>query len=67
MTEISLEIPQEHIEYCEQVVETTEFETVEEYLSYVIEEIAIGVDCHEGSPHSMPDNVSDQLESLGYL
>jgi hypothetical protein len=67
MTEISLDAPQEHIEYCEQIVEATEFETVEDYLCYIIEEIAINECRHENSPYSVSGDMSDQLESLGYL
>lgn len=67
MTEFVIEISQEHTEHCERVVEQTEFETIEEYIRYILDEIMENTNESSRSDHDRDRNVSDQLESLGYL
>lgn len=67
MAEISLEVSQECMDRCEAMVERTDFDSVESYLVFMIEEAVSSSDLSIEEVQEVDEEVSDQLESLGYL
>lgn len=65
MTENTVKISQKHIDHCKRVVNKTEFETTDEYIRYVLDEL-VNTSEFSQSDRDVSRNVSDQLESLGY-
>lgn len=68
MSKITLELKDEILSKCENEVEATEFDSINEYLSFIIEQVV----CCRGEKHLSDQNklnndYVDQLESLGYL
>lgn len=65
MREVTVEVDADVLQYCEQTVRETEFETVEEYIAYVLQAVTQhGEEATEGS--GPEPAVREQLESLGY-
>lgn len=66
----SLELPERIIERVENRVPRTEWETPEEYVTYVLEEVLYRVEQETAGDDFEPVNeeeVKDRLKSLGYL
>ena len=62
-------LPPELQTQCEKRIEGTNFESVEEYVQFVVAEACAGTQDDSGSrrPTTSSDKVSERLESLGYL
>jgi len=68
--ETAVRIPPDVWANCEARIEGTDFDTVEEYIRFVVTEVSI-VSNDDDATHprrvSDSDEVTDRLESLGYL
>lgn len=62
-----IEIPSEIYLKCESHIQDTEFDTVEEYILFVLEIIISEADINVSSDYNKLDRVNKRLESLGYL
>lgn len=67
MNEVSIELSDETLDGCESRIKQTEFENVEEYISFIIQEVVSGNEFKSGEESSVSSETTDQLESLGYL
>jgi len=61
----TIELPIELIDKIGDRVDRSDFETVDEYVSYVMERILDLVE--NETDKEIQDNIHDRLESLGYL
>jgi|AntRauMinimDraft_2_1070382.scaffolds.fasta_scaffold04648_2 Arc/MetJ-type ribon-helix-helix transcriptional regulator len=61
----TIELPIELIDKIGDRVDRSDFETVDEYVSYVMERILDLVE--NENDKEIQDNIHDRLESLGYL
>lgn len=66
---VTLDIPTETMERLERRVDDSEFETVEEYLGFVVQEVVTPRPEIESidDEDDRESEVRDQLKSLGYL
>lgn len=65
MSEITLSLSEQTISSCEKRITNTEFESIEEYIEYIVSE-TVQDDPRENLYSNKSIN-QDQLESLGYL
>jgi len=69
-SERALELPDELLLRVESRVEHTDFDSVEEYVTYVLEDVLHHVEQRNEVPDEESvdeEEVKDRLESLGYL
>lgn len=67
MSELRLDLPEQIVNQCEEIVEETEFDSVEEYLKFIIMEVAkTSEDGISDSEDVDQRDMDEQLEALGY-
>lgn len=64
-----LALPEDVLDRIDRRLPHTEFDTAEEYVTYVLEELLANVEDADGEEFDSADEaeVRDRLESLGYL
>jgi len=68
MQEITLELPDDVLDSCNERIQGTEFESQEKYLSFVIKEVVELNDVREPKDYEPSESERiDNLESLGYI
>lgn len=60
-------MPAEMIDRLQARVEFTEFDTVDEYVQFVLEEVLLAVESDEESDNVREEDVKSRLKSLGYI
>jgi Arc/MetJ-type ribon-helix-helix transcriptional regulator len=65
--DLSIEVPDDVYDYCEETVERTDFSSVQEYVQFVLEAVCTD-DGDDESANTEADrrDVDSHLESLGY-
>ncbi|WP_208628471.1 hypothetical protein [Halomicrobium sp. IBSBa] len=66
MPAVTIELSDDVYSYCRETVDRTEFETVEEYAAFVLEQVVEAGDDEERSTAAPDRDIEEQLESLGY-
>lgn len=66
-SELSLQVSEEYIDQCEKIVKRTDFESVESYIEFIVEEVVSESDLPTEEQQEVNEETSAQLESLGYL
>lgn len=63
----NIELPPDLLRRVKTRVEQTEFETVETYIAFVLEEVVAEVDTEETGETASKQEIHDRLEALGYV
>lgn len=67
MKQVSLELEDEILDQYDRIVTNTEFESVEEYMRFVLTEVAKRRETDDSVNEDIGGPTKEQLESLGYL
>jgi Arc/MetJ-type ribon-helix-helix transcriptional regulator len=67
MKQVSLELEDEVLDQYDRIVINTEFESVEEYMRFVLTEVAKRRETDDSVNEDIGGPTKEQLESLGYL
>jgi hypothetical protein len=63
----TVSVPDDLYERCEQNIENTDFESVEQYIQFILSEVFKGKNEHHHHTVEKYDVAEEQLEALGYL
>jgi len=66
MQKLTIQLSDDVVEACEHLVNKTTFDTVEEYVEFVVEE-TVSVDQSGTDSDDSASKQADQLRALGYL
>lgn len=65
--EYTISVSVDLYDYCEQKIKYTDFETVDQYVQFILSEIIKDENKSEIDINNSHDITEDQLEALGYL